>query len=49
MTSDLSVIECLEDQELTCELFVIDKVEQVLPLRLKVSTRETYRQLSKEQ
>ena len=48
-TLDLLLMESLEDLELTCELFVIDKMEQVLPLRLKVAARETYRQLSKGQ
>ena len=47
--TDTPILEWLEDQELTCELCEISKIERVLPLRLKGATRETYRQLSKEQ
>ena len=47
--TDIPIMEWLEDLELICELCKITKVEQVLPLRLKGTTRETYQQLSKEQ
>ena len=42
-------MEWLEDLELTCELFKITKVEQVLPPWLKSTAQETYQQLFKEQ
>ena len=47
--TDTPILEWLEDLELTCELCEIPKIERVLPLRLKGASRETYRQLSKEQ
>ena len=49
VATDLPVMECLEDLELTCELCKRDKVEQVLLLQLKGVAWEIYWQLLKEQ
>ena len=47
--TDIPIMEWLEVLELICELCKITNVEWVLPLQLKGATRETYKQLSKEQ
>ena len=47
--TDLPIVEWLEQVELMCELCNMDRVECVVPLRLRGGAMAVYRQLSKEQ
>ena len=47
-TTDMPIVEWIENVELVCKLFAMDRVEHVLPLRLQGVAFTVYRQLSKE-
>ena len=49
VSSDHTVSEWLEQVELVCEMYGVDNVERVLPLRLRSRALLVYRQLTRDQ
>lgn len=47
--TDMPIVEWIENVELVCELCAMDKIERILPLRLRGGALAVYRQLSGEQ
>ena len=47
--TDMPIVEWIENVELVCELCIMDKVKNILPLRLRGGALVMYRRLSKEQ
>ena len=46
--TDMPIVEWIKNVELVCELCAMNKVERVLPLRLRGGALAMYRQLSEE-
>ena len=47
--TDMPIIEWIENDKLVCELCAMDKVERILPLRLRGGAPAVYRRFCKEQ